>query len=86
MEPELAQKLMESKDIQKFVGYCLAEMEKLNTTTDISVEILMKDSLFIATEVKARRMAYEKLEEILEPLLNVNDKKVGNFSRKEFIT
>ena len=83
MDPETAKKLMESKDVQAFVAYASMEMEKLNTVTDLDMDAHM-DAVQVGMEVKARRMAYHKVESILEPLLHIQERS-ETFNKTEYL-
>ena len=84
MEHETAKNLSKSKDIQEFTDFVLDEMNKLNTVTDVQMGA-NSDFNDIGMQVIARRLAYDKLKEILEPLLDISEDKVA-FKKNEFIT
>lgn len=70
MTPQLAEKLMAKKKLMReFVLFIRSEAVKLNTLKGIEA----KEPQQIAIEIEARKLAYKKLSDILEPLLN-NDR------------
>lgn len=81
MEPQTAQKLVSnSKEIKEFISFVQQEMESLNTIKDIEAEV----PELVAIEIKAKKMAYDKLKDILEPLLNVQERS-SIFNNKEYV-
>lgn len=79
MTPQLAEKLMAKKKLMKeFVFFIRSEAVKLNTLEGIEA----KEPQQIAIEIEARKLAYKKLSDILEPLLN--SEKVGKFNNQEY--
>ena len=81
MEPTLAKKLMTgSKDVQKFVVFISKEIKKLDTLDEIETD----DPIKVAIEIKARKLAFNKLKDILEPLLDISEDKV-KFNGKEYV-
>ena len=67
MDPELAKQIQEAPFYKEFVAYLAQEAIQLNTLAD--VQITGKKPIVIALEVAGRKLAYEKVMHILEPLL-----------------
>lgn len=65
MDPKLAKRLMEIPEMATFCQWLDEEAAKLNTIAGIVSEV----PELVAIEVKARKLAHEKLLDILEPLL-----------------
>lgn len=79
MEPKLAQKLMKNKEMNDFVAFLSGEVNKLNTIVDIDEKMLSPITQDIVVEIRARKLAFDKLIEILNPLLNgrVEEKEIN---------
>lgn len=81
MNPQTAQNLMnENKDVKEFISFMLQEMKKLETINDIETN----DPTLVAIEVKARKLAYKKIEDIIKPMISLENEKVV-FNKKEYI-
>lgn len=70
MDPRLAARLMEIPEMGEFCKYLAQEAESLDRSSDIEAT----DPVEVAVEVKARKIAYAKLADILTPLLNATNK------------
>jgi len=81
LDPQTVQKLMKSKEIREFVSSLSMEVEKLNTIAEIETE----NPVEVAIEIKARKLAFEKLTTILEPFLNSREERKA-FNKNEYIT
>ena len=81
LEPKAVQKLMKSKEIREFVSFLSVEVGKLNTISEIETE----DPVEVAIEIKARKLAFEKLVAILEPFLDSREER-EKFNKNEYIT
>jgi len=81
LDPQTVQKLMKSKEIREFVSSLSMEVEKLNTIAEIETE----NPVEVAIEIKARKLAFEKLTTILEPFLNSREER-ETFNKNEYIT
>jgi len=81
LDPQTVQKLMKSKEIREFVSFLSGEVGKLNTIAEIETE----DPVQVAIEIKARKLAFEKLTTILEPFLNSREERKA-FNKNEYIT
>lgn len=81
MNPQLVKKLLENIDIKEFVAFIQEEIFKLNTLDGLNL-FNNEDKVI---EVTARLRAKEKLEAILDPLLNTNTNISGGSSNKEFV-
>lgn len=81
MEHTIAKKLSDSKEVQAFISHVKIEIEMLDKIGEINTD----NPEVLALEIKARKIAHDKLIDILEPLLDISDLKV-NFSNKEYIT
>lgn len=69
MNPQLAQKLMsEVPEMKEFVAYVIAEVQKLNTLSNITWTD--NGERTIALVVLSRQIAIDTLTNILVPLLN----------------
>lgn len=81
MEPELAKQLMSRPRImQKFIIFVRGKVAELDSISDIDKKLSKED---IAIEVRARELAYEKLEKILDPLLDVGEER-SKFNKNEY--
>ena len=81
LDPQTVQKLMKSKEIREFVSFLSMEVGKLNTIAEIETE----NPVEVAIEIKARKLAFEKLTTILEPFLNSREERKA-FNKNEYIT
>lgn len=66
MDPKLAKRLMEVPEMKEFVHFLDSEASKLDKSSDI----VETDPIKVAVEVMARKIAYKKIMDILEPLVN----------------
>ena len=70
MNPKTIQKLMSDVvEMKEFISFLSQEAMKLNNLDDIKLE----DPIEIAVEVKARKKAFEKIMDILSPLVNTQE-------------
>ena len=70
MNPKTVQKLMSDvAEMKEFISFLTQEATKLNNLEDIKLE----DPIEIAVEVKARKKAFEKIMDILSPLVNTQE-------------
>jgi hypothetical protein len=84
MNPKLVAKLMSDvSEIKEFIAYVREECAKLNTISDFNENLVMTNE-DLAVEVMSRRKAYQKLTQILNPLLNPQSP-IGGVDPKEFI-
>ncbi len=81
MELQTAKKLSSSKEVKEFVVFVAHEMDKLNRNDDIDDTQSADD---IKIEIKGRKFAYNKLKDILEPLIDM-PKRSDNFNNQEYI-
>lgn len=74
MNPETVKKLQENvPELRELVAFLAAEAEKLNTLADLG-EFAHND---IAVEVIARKRAYDTIQRMLSPLLDVQESGSG---------
>ena len=78
MNLQLAQKLRENPEIRRFIAFIQEEVGKLDSLQGLN--LTKQDNL--AVEVLARLRAKQKLEEILEPLLDTTE--ISEGFNKEF--
>lgn len=70
INPQIAQKLMaDITEMKEFVVFLREEALKLNNLYDIKLD----DPVELSVEVKARKKAYDKIVDILNPLLNTQE-------------
>lgn len=70
ISPQIATKLMtDVAEMKEFITFLSEEALKLNNLDDIKLD----DPIELAVEVKARKKAYEKIADILSPLLNTQE-------------
>lgn len=80
INPQIAQKLMaDITEMKEFVVFLREEALKLNNLYDIKLD----DPVELSVEVKARKKAYEKIVDILNPLLNTQETHSNNL--KDYI-
>lgn len=80
INPQIAQKLMaDITEMKEFVVFLREEALKLNNLDDIKLD----DPVELSVEVKARKKAYEKIADILNPLLNTQETYSNNL--KDYI-
>lgn len=80
LSPQTAKKLMSDvSEMKEFVSYLSEEALKLNNLNDIQLE----DPIELSVEVKARKKAFEKIINILSPLLNTQE--VFHSNLKEYV-
>jgi len=82
MEPETASDLMSNNQaVKEFVFFVVNEIKTLNTLDDVEVE----DPIMAAVEVKARKLALEKLTNIIKPMMQLTETG-AKFSNNEYVT
>lgn len=82
MEPETASDLMSNNQaVKEFVSFVVNEIKTLNTLDDVEVE----DPIMAAVEVKARKLALEKLTNIIKPMMQLTETG-AKFSNNEYVT
>lgn len=70
ISPQVAKKLMSNvAEMKEFIAFLSEEALKLNNLNDIKLD----DPMELAVEVKARKKAYEKIVDILSPLINTQE-------------
>lgn len=70
IDPQITKKLMaDITEMKEFVVFLREEALKLNNLDDIKLD----DPVELSVEVKARKKAYEKIVDILNPLLNTQE-------------
>lgn len=70
ISPQTAKKIMtDVAEMKEFVAFLSEEALKLNNLDDIKLD----DPIELAVEVKARKKAYEKIADILSPLVNTQE-------------
>ena len=79
MDPKKAQRLKKTAAIKEFIPILLREAKKLDTVTDIKTKVPAE----IAVEVEARKLAYNKIVDILKPL--IDSREVDKFNLKEYV-
>lgn len=80
LSPQTAKKLMSDvSEMREFISYLSEEALKLNNLDDIQLE----DPIELSVEVKARKKAFEKIINILSPLLNTQE--VFHSNLKEYV-
>ena len=80
LSPQTAKKLMSDvSEMKEFVSFLTEEVLKLNNLNDIQLE----DPIELSVEVKARKKAFEKIINILSPLLNTQE--VFHSNLKEYV-
>ena len=80
LDPKIVEKLLKSRAVKVFIVFIEKEMNKLNTIVDIEAET----PELVAIEIKARKLAHNKLTDILDPLLNTQTRS-ENFNSKEYV-
>ena len=80
MNPKTVQKLMSDvAEMKEFISFLSQEAIKLNNLEDIKLE----NPIEIAVEVKARKKAFEKIMDILSPLVNTQE--IQSNSLREYV-
>ena len=80
LDPNLARRLMEIPEMGEFIKHLAAEADRINHFSDIPGPVE-----HIGVEVRARQIAYEKVCEILAPLINVDFKRSPPLSREYMV-
>ena len=81
MDPAFAQDISKNTKFRKFLNFLVAEMDKFNSLDGL--ENKTPDEL--AIEVNARELAFNKIKEVLKPILEASKLDI-NFNNKEYIT
>ncbi len=82
LSPQTVQKLMSDvPEIREFITYIEDVAATLNEISDIKTGV---DPIVVATEVAARQLAYQKLQEILKTLLESDTPKSGNSQTDDY--
>ena len=81
MDPKVALDLSKNRKVKVLLKFLLQEMDKFNSVDDIEV----KDLELLGVEIKARKLAFKKLEEVLKPILDASGLKI-TFNKNEYIT
>jgi hypothetical protein len=83
MNPETAKKLMtDIQEFRDFISFLSSKALELNNLSDIT----LTDPVALSVEVKARQKAYDKIIEILHPLINSDTHdKGGSIKNSDFI-
>ena len=80
MNPKTVQKLMSDvAEMKEFISFLSQEAKQLNNLEDIKLE----NPIEIAVEVKARKKAFEKIMDILSPLVNTQE--IQSNSLREYV-
>ena len=81
MDPAVAQDIAKNRKVQKLLKFLVEEMDKLNSIDDIE----LGDPVLVAIEVKARKLAFNKIKEVIKPILEASKIEL-KFNRQDYIT
>lgn len=82
MKPETIQKLTSDvPELKELIAFLIEEAGKLNNLSNLNMDMPYDQ---VAIEVKARQRAYEKIGDILHPLLNVQPK-IEGIKNEDFV-
>lgn len=80
MDPQVALKLSTNRGVSTLIKYLIEEMKTLNSLEDLA----LSDPKILAIEIKARKLAFEKIKEVIDPILNVKGVEL-QFRKDEYL-
>lgn len=81
MNPETVQRLAKHPDFRELTDYLIIEAQKLNTLDGLS-ELKFTERAY---EAAAKVRAYDKLKEILAPLINTSPQSTGRTDPQDYV-
>ena len=81
MDPKLALDLSKNRKIKIFMEYLLPKIQEFNSLDGMEKLNVEETSI----EVKARKLAFEKVKEIIKPILEVQGKEL-RFNKNDYLT
>lgn len=80
MDPKIALDLSKNRKVNIFMKYLLQEMEKFNSLDGLED----KDKESLAIEVKARELAFNKMKEVVQPILKASGTTI-TFNKNDYL-